>query len=396
MEVVCSFQLGKFGVPYGIHSNLYFTCHIVYMCNLQRHTEICERSSIINQQIIDRVEGWREEYYLKKPITINIKHSKHQINFSLQQCHSKHLVSFWEGRTSWKVSKNSAGSHFMSYTSRDTRLTCRINFAEGCECNILLNSSLVTAFPATVETRISDTTMVMRPLKLYRAIFPHWQWSSFGESNLGPLCTGAQVEGLNLQFSGVWKAFSQKLKLLRAWPIFKLSIVWPSVKRPWSKWAIKRGMIPNKGAFMTSQRMLKSPLAWGPQNESSSSQYSWPTMWRQIRILTSSLPKVTQSLSSSHFTGDPSRHHLSAVSPVKSLHSQVRSSCMKWLWVNKHAQEDPSQWEGSFLWALNLSSVKGANDFQIYTGFQIGANSLYAALPFIILCQPLILKFTKN
>ena len=161
---VCSFQLGEFGVPYGIHSNLYFTCHIVCVCNLQRLTEICERSSIINQQITDLSKGEERNNTSRNPSrsTSNIRNIK-----SISPCHNataSTLVSFWESRTSWKESKNSAGSHFVSYTSRDTRLTCRINFAEGCECNILLNSSLVTAFPATVETKISDTTMVMRPL----------------------------------------------------------------------------------------------------------------------------------------------------------------------------------------------------------------------------------------
>ena len=38
----------------------------------------------------------------------------------------------------------------------------------------------------------------------------------------------------------------------------------------------------------------------------------------------------------------------------------VESSCIKWIWVNKRAQEAPSQWEVCFLWARNLSGVKGA------------------------------------
>ena len=38
----------------------------------------------------------------------------------------------------------------------------------------------------------------------------------------------------------------------------------------------------------------------------------------------------------------------------------VGSSCLKWIWVNKPAEGAPCKWEVCFLWAGNLSGVKGA------------------------------------
>ena len=69
-------------------------------------------------------------------------------------------------------------------------------------------------------------------------------------------------------------SFHPKLKLLKAWPIFKLSVVWATVKQPWSldEWEIKEGMTLHEEAYMTRQKMIESPLAWNPQNESSSSR----------------------------------------------------------------------------------------------------------------------------
>ena len=72
-----------------------------------------------------------------------------------------------------------------------------------------------------------------------------------------------------------------KLKLLRAWPISKISIVRASVKRPCSRLDFKGEIIWNKlkkhprqsnRAFMASQRTLQTPFAWGPQIGSSNSQ----------------------------------------------------------------------------------------------------------------------------
>ena len=69
-------------------------------------------------------------------------------------------------------------------------------------------------------------------------------------------------------------SFHPKLKLLKAWPIFKLSIVQATVKQPCSldEWEIKGGMTLDEEAYMTNQQMIESPLAWGPQIESSSSR----------------------------------------------------------------------------------------------------------------------------
>ena len=94
---------------------------------------------------------------------------------------------------------------------------------------------------------------------------------------LKPLYTRAWVESLNFQLLGVWClefTFSHpKLKVLIAWPIFKPSTIWASVKWPCSKWAFKGGMILHREAFMTSQTTLECPLA-SPQNENFSSWHS--------------------------------------------------------------------------------------------------------------------------
>ena len=66
--------------------------------------------------------------------------------------------------------------------------------------------------------------------------------------------------------------FHSKLKLLRVWPIFKHIVVRASVMHPCSNRAIDKGMILNKEAFMTSQRMLESPFTWGSPYKSMSSQ----------------------------------------------------------------------------------------------------------------------------
>ena len=147
------------------------------------------------------------------------------------------------------------------------------------------------------------------------------------------LNTRAQVGSLNLQFLGVWyfelTSFYPKLKLLRAWPILKFSIVWASVKWPCLKWDIKRGMILDKESFLTSQRMLESPLALNSQ----------------LRPRAIDIPNLPYGGSlgfwrracHSHSTWDPSRCHLSIVRPVKCSSSQVENSCVMWTWMNKRA-----------------------------------------------------------
>lgn len=76
-----------------------------------------------------------------------------------------------------------------------------------------------------------------------------------------------------------------KLKLLRSWSILKLLIVRASVKWPCSNWDVKGKLILNKGAFMTGERILESPLACGPQIESLSSWHALACEFDQALVI---------------------------------------------------------------------------------------------------------------
>lgn len=102
----------------------------------------------------------------------------------------------------------------------------------------------------------------------------------------------------------------------------------------------------NQEALVTSQRILES-LVVGAQKmrawalDSPKALRFWPGACR------------------SHSTWGPSRCHVSVVGVVESSSCQVQSSSVTWIWMNKHVEEAPCQWEGSFFWAIILSSVKG-------------------------------------
>ena len=126
--------------------------------------------------------------------------------------------------------------------------------------------------PTTCPTRPTQPALLKNPI-LWRLVW-------YATRSWGPFKLSVRVESSNLQVLEVWYLrltnIHPKLKLLRDPPIFKFSTAWACIKQPSSKWDIKGGMLLNKKAFMTSQRMLESPLASGPQNEGSSSWHPKP------------------------------------------------------------------------------------------------------------------------
>jgi hypothetical protein len=81
--------------------------------------------------------------------------------------------------------------------------------------------------------------------------------------------------------------------------------------------------------FLTSQRKLESPLAWGPQNKSPNYWHSWATS-KSIGFWERPCKKRPKAYCCC-YTWDPPSCHLSVVRQVKSSSGQVESSSVKWL-----------------------------------------------------------------